>query len=277
MPYLVFRTHDHLSQGINNSDGFTAGKFVHYPSRCEISPTEDEETYLLDATTHWNRLQKPSPFISTTSSLIWAIYMALQKAKAHNKPVHISVLDGRNTSRLTRVFSGSELIQQLKEGRSVKFNYCGNYEYLVSKAAIIGSFTIEDLLALAANDEDVREFLRIDQLARYANNKFPTKLSKVLGMLQPLALQERTVKAIATFSRLIDSRILWYNPITKDLVRIIVQNFKLYKLQTPEEEALLEEVLRVSLSEPSATIVGQFCGISVPNHLMLEEKHITPL
>lgn len=98
-PAFLFRVHSASSQGSNSSSGFQAASlpppslppFEHYQERLS--------THL-----NWNRL--PSPWISTTSSLLWALAYARWKTILGEQDVQISLLASADINPTTLFPSG---------------------------------------------------------------------------------------------------------------------------------------------------------------------------
>lgn len=76
-----------MSQGMNGTEGFVAGSFMHGPSPAAHFPV-DEHNYLFDLERHLGRQhQGHTPFISVSETLLRVLYHALRRIRSnHGEP-----------------------------------------------------------------------------------------------------------------------------------------------------------------------------------------------
>ncbi|MCJ1465754.1 hypothetical protein MMC07_004373 [Pseudocyphellaria aurata] len=99
MPTYLFRVHSSSSQGSNSSSGFQAAA----PAPPSIPPFSIYRTQLSE---HLRWFPTPSPWISTTSSLLWALAFARFKAISGEIDVQISLLASAEINPTTLFLSG---------------------------------------------------------------------------------------------------------------------------------------------------------------------------
>jgi len=130
------------------------------------APPLDDSHFLTHAQKHLNNRAVYTPFISLTSSFIWAIHKAKAQAKeSHESPV-IAVIDARIAARSTVIDHAAPIRQQLQSlGRAPK-HYKANFEWLAwgqmsGEGLIIGEFSIKSLHDLCLRSSEVASMLRM--------------------------------------------------------------------------------------------------------------------
>jgi hypothetical protein len=172
LPPLLFRMFDDIKAGINRPDYFKASKFAPLPeARRPTPPLEESTMFKWEVSLHMNRKGVGTPFISTTSSLLWAVHMAATSKSNDVASIGLSVIDTRAANEECGVYPASKLFSKAKKdpGFVEKKNrgYMASTEYLVwfqiPQPAIQKSIRYYDLEELANSDYGVRTILQLDK------------------------------------------------------------------------------------------------------------------
>jgi hypothetical protein len=179
VPPLLFRFVSPSSAGMNKKNMIRASRFQTLP-RYPIPRSTDTENLLWDAELHLARHHVASPYISTSKSLIWAIFMC-HRDTAPDESKWIYIINGRRACEHTGVYHAKRLLEELrkqgrflpKDIRSAKdrtvplasCKYAGNFEYLVygevSTASILKVTAFAQIKDLARTHPSVDFFLRL--------------------------------------------------------------------------------------------------------------------
>lgn len=113
-------------------------------------------------------MEEPSPFISLTSSFLFAIQFASLLAKTgHRKPIYFSIVDGGILTKEQWTWNSPDVCSVLRKSWMLKhFRYRGCYELLVlhrvPPTSIIACFTLSQLINLARTTPSVGTFLQLE-------------------------------------------------------------------------------------------------------------------
>lgn len=168
---ILFRSWDDQSRGMNSAHGFKSGRteFARAPTRPPPLCKDVEWTDFAEHVNPNRHLEHPipSPFISTSSRLIWTIQQALRKLGPSG---HISIIDASVLDPLS-VYYLPPFHEQLH--RHIVFDkgaqyYKGLNEHLVWNSipppAMLRTFTLSSLCALANSDAVINRLLRLETL-----------------------------------------------------------------------------------------------------------------
>ena len=180
LPYLLFRSWDKKSHGINSVSGFSSGLTID-----GIPMLDSDLEFLRHAEAHlWGR-EQPSPFVSLTTSLPTALRKAAHQVAKGGSPV-IAVLDARSVALHTRLYHAREVITTLRR-RGVKLKYYGSngeYEYLAwQKAdAIIGQVSLDHLREWTQKDDCLGALLTQNDLGNMGVPAFRQRCRHALAV-----------------------------------------------------------------------------------------------
>jgi hypothetical protein len=113
-PRLLFRCYSDESQGLNTVVLIRAGQFEMSPNPVPPPADPNSARFYHDASTHLTPHEIATPFISISSSLVWAIQMAVHKGSENYKNIAIAVIDGPLAHMHTRMYSSREVLRQLR-------------------------------------------------------------------------------------------------------------------------------------------------------------------
>lgn len=172
LPSLFWRYWDSSSQGTNSVSGFKSGRsaYARAPPR---GPPLCKNLEWTDVLEHLNpsknlELRIHSPFISTSSRLLWIIRKALRKGDPSGR---ISVIDSSaldpNAVYYVPPFH-TELKRHLVFDNGAQY-YKGISEHLVwqeiASSAMIKTVSLDDLFRFANGNRDVKRLMRLDKIA----------------------------------------------------------------------------------------------------------------
>lgn len=172
LPSLLWRYHDSSSQGANSASGFKSGRSAHarVPPR---GPPLCKDLEWMDVLEHLNPSKNlehriHTPFISTSSRLLWLLRKALRKQDPSGC---ISVIDS-SALNSQGVYYVPPFHTELKK-RFVFDNgaqyYKGISEHLVwneiAPSAVIKTISINEFCAFVNGNKDVERLMRLDKLA----------------------------------------------------------------------------------------------------------------
>lgn len=174
---LLWRCWKSSSQGLNSADGFKSGRSVHARAPLRGPPLckDLEWTYVLEHLNPNRRLMQaiPSPFISTSSRLVWLLRKALRE-RDHSSC--ISLIDTSALDRMAVYYVPpfhTELQRHMVFDNGAQY-YKGISEHLVwdeiSTAAMIKTFAIGEFCQFVDRNADVKRLLRLDKVI--AKDKF---------------------------------------------------------------------------------------------------------
>ncbi|KAF2436724.1 hypothetical protein EJ08DRAFT_654908 [Tothia fuscella] len=165
VPQLLFRSFSDQTYGINTPTLFKAGRFAALPYAIPRAPSSDDESFIFDAANHLTRQLLASPFISTSTSFLWAVHLLL---KLDDQTARVSVIHGPTADRNTTVYDTRSVLGDLraKEMYPIQIGYKGAFEKLVfgeiTQDAIHYSFGHYDLEEMATTSASISLFLRLD-------------------------------------------------------------------------------------------------------------------
>ena len=188
VPSLLYRTYTTENAGINRPDIFVAGQFAQLRSQLPEAPPTYSSLYQSNMENHINRRTIPSPFISLTDSLLWAVFLASKNPKKS----HISVIETAHLENVSPVIS---FIKDIPLDPCHR-RYRGSSEYLawgkIAKSAIRGDFRFRSLEKIAMRELCLEEF--------YSARSVP-QISVTMAA-KDLALDTRAGVALARIVRL---------------------------------------------------------------------------
>ncbi|KAL4905405.1 hypothetical protein BDW74DRAFT_177776 [Aspergillus multicolor] len=171
LPPLLYRWWNVKSQGLNLEGSFVAGMFAGL-LRGFFEPytiTDDEFSNLFES--HIRREQTPSPFISTFQSLLAPVHRGLREGKGAS----IAIYDSRKIT--SKAYSAHYFVREHKLLGKIGRTYHGGGEYLVwgqiNSDAVICSFEVAKLSAIAAEHPDIHQFLQLDLIASHTRARRP--------------------------------------------------------------------------------------------------------
>lgn len=172
LPSLLWRYWDSSSQGTNSISGFKSGRSAHArapprgPPLCKNLEWIDVLEHLNPSKNHELRIH--SPFISTSSRLLWILRKALRKGDPFGR---ISVIDS-SALNPEAVYYVPPFHTELK--RHLVFDngaqYCkGISEHLVwqeiTSSAMIKTVSLDDFCRFVNGNSDVKRLVRLDKIA----------------------------------------------------------------------------------------------------------------
>lgn len=172
LPSLFWRYWDSSSQGANSVSGFKSGRSAHAraPPR---GPPLCKNLEWMDVLEHLNpsknlELRIHSPFISTSSRLLWILRKALRKGDPSGR---ISVIDSSvldpNAVYYVPPFH-TELKRHLVFDNGAQY-YKGISEHLVwqeiASSAMIKTVSLNELFGFVNGNRDVKRLMRLDTIA----------------------------------------------------------------------------------------------------------------
>ncbi|KAH8700896.1 hypothetical protein BGW36DRAFT_425699 [Talaromyces proteolyticus] len=174
MPSLLFRFSNDESAGINTRFGYIAYAFTENLANIP-NPAERLEEFPAWVWTHVNKKRIPSPFISTSIDPLIPIHRALRA----NRNAIVSIVDPGQVNP-DHVFYMRDLMRRY----SIRtMGYYGTKEWIIwgsiSRKAILTTFRIDELLALANQHQDIEAVLQLDKIA--ASKTVKTKLHDKLS------------------------------------------------------------------------------------------------
>ncbi|RDW69028.1 uncharacterized protein DSM5745_08788 [Aspergillus mulundensis] len=180
LPPLLYRWWNVKSQGLNLENSFVAGMFASllegYFEPDTI--TEDEFDNLFES--HIRRKQLPSPFISTFQSMLAPVHRGLREGKGAS----IAIFDSRRIT--SKVYSARSFVEKHKLRGKIGRTYHGGGEYLIwgwINNAVICSFEVATILSIAAQHQDIHEFLQLDLISSFPRARWPLHQAMAKGAL----------------------------------------------------------------------------------------------
>ncbi|KAK6435148.1 hypothetical protein LTR95_008673 [Oleoguttula sp. CCFEE 5521] len=196
LPPLLFRYWDKNSQGLNSKDRFVCGRYKNAMTRPRPAPAVSDLEWN-DVAWHMDHRTENTPFISTSSMLVWVLKKAMKGYKAGERTGHISVIDASKLDQEACYWVPPlhATLKKQKMFRKGGFNYVGSAEHLVwheiPKRAILSTISIQDL-KLQAQTPPFYRFLRLDEFAKGTVDK--VKLNERLKQMElPLSEQVDTI------------------------------------------------------------------------------------
>lgn len=167
-PRMLYRAYSESSAGLNGPNGFKAGSFSTLPNRVSVLPPweSSSEDFLKEALNHLRKVKATTRLISVTSSLIWAVYLAIRRTA---RP-HFSFISGAELDLMTKIYPVPPILKELRRRKWLPktYNYDAAFEYLIwgeiRQPAIVRDWPISDLNDFARQSNDVCRFLRLDTL-----------------------------------------------------------------------------------------------------------------
>jgi len=172
LPSLFWRYWDSSSQGTNSASGFKSGRSTHAraPPR---GPPLCQNLEWIDVLEHLNpgknlELRIHSPFISTSSRLLWILRRALCKGDPSGR---ISVIDSSALDPKAVYYVPpfhTELKRHLVFDNGAQY-YKGISEHLVwqeiAPSAMIKTVSLDELIRFVNGNRDVKRLMRLDKIA----------------------------------------------------------------------------------------------------------------
>ncbi|GAB7327837.1 hypothetical protein MBLNU13_g11630t1 [Cladosporium sp. NU13] len=174
-PAMLFRYWHSKSHGINSDEGFVSGKFV--PKNILVEPRGPPDCATIDMNEFAHHLNNrtgtdqggiPSPFISTANNLAWSVRMALKRMDlgANLSVIDPSKLDSKAIYYVPPFFEALKMKRCFERGY---FGYRGTHEHMIyhkiPTSAMVKTFTVNELIAFAKSDRDVKRVLRLDLMS----------------------------------------------------------------------------------------------------------------
>nr|OQO21337.1 hypothetical protein B0A51_12399 [Rachicladosporium sp. CCFEE 5018] len=190
LPPLLFRYWDNNSQGLNSRDRFVCGRFKNAMTRPRPAPAVADIEWN-DFGDHIDHRTKPTPFISTSSMLVWVVKKAMTAWDAGERSGHISVidtyyLDDRSVYWVPPLHAALAKKRVFRKGG---FQYKGSAEHLVwheiTEEAILSTFSIQELMRQAKTPV-LNKFLRLGVLATGTVDKLKVN-DRLKGTQLPLS------------------------------------------------------------------------------------------
>lgn len=172
LPSLLWRYWDSSSQGHNSASGFKSGRSAHarVPPRGPPLCKNLEWMDVLEHLNPSNRLDHRihTPFISTSSRLLWLLRKALRKQDPSGciSVIDSSVLDPQGVYYVPPFHT--ELKKRFVFNNGAQY-YKGISEHLVWNeiplSAMIKTISLDDFCAFVNNNGDVKRLMRLDKVA----------------------------------------------------------------------------------------------------------------
>ncbi|OCL11918.1 hypothetical protein AOQ84DRAFT_352794 [Glonium stellatum] len=163
IPSIVYRVFDEESQSQLFNGAIRSGLFGERRRGITTALSVEDELFDVFAENHFWYHKKGGPFISVTSSLLWAISIAVRSERAGRHPF-IAVID---MGSLGSFWPASEVISGLREkGEFSEMTFQGVFEFLVwgeiRNSSILHVFPFSQLRELVRNNSAVQATLRLD-------------------------------------------------------------------------------------------------------------------
>jgi len=206
---------------------FRSGIFDQLITTQPPAPPLDNPHFLTHAENHLKTTPVHTPFISLTSSLIWAIHKAQVKARESLDDPLIAVIDSRIAARHTVLDHAAHIRQQLKSlGRAPKY-YNGSFEWLAwggigGEALIIGEFSLQSLHNLCHRSQEVADLLRIHLIDP---DRSMTRIRHSLGLGNASSLTRELGIGIGILAKFICPSTHLHDLFVADITRVILQNW----------------------------------------------------
>ncbi|KAM0716927.1 hypothetical protein Q7P37_006779 [Cladosporium fusiforme] len=198
IPALLFRYWDNGSRGSNSHIGFKSGRtaLARAPPRRAPLCKDLEWTDVLEHLNPNSSLEspQPSPFISTSSRLLWTIQQGLRKlgTAGHISVIDPSFLDARAVYYVPPFHK--QLHRHFAFDRGAQY-WTGLSEHLVwnevPESSMVMTFTLSQLCDFADSDPDVKRILRLNMV------KSDSKLDRTIRAFKQDKVKVTNQKAAA--------------------------------------------------------------------------------
>ncbi|OQO01091.1 hypothetical protein B0A48_13334 [Cryoendolithus antarcticus] len=175
LPELLFRYWDSKSQGLNSPERFVCGRFMNAKTRPRSAPMAADLEWN-DVINHLDHHKESTPFISTSSMLVWVLHKAMKCYELGERTGSISVIDTMHVAREEAFFVPPlhDATRKQRPYTNGGFQYRGSSEHLIwheiRQSAIRHTFSVQDFVRLA-RAPSLDKFLRLGTVAKGIVNK----------------------------------------------------------------------------------------------------------
>nr|POE77372.1 hypothetical protein CFP56_09019 [Quercus suber] len=190
---LLFRYWHNKSSGFNSAtEGFIAGRYMFTNVMPPTPPQCEEFKEWSDVFSHLNGDEIASPYVSVSNSFAWICRQALGQSERGQTNIRITVIDASTLDR-EKVFHAKPYHKEIRKKYAFTdgaHRYPATYELLVwheiPQQAILGTFTIQDLLSLETKDASIATALRLQELSEqnrgYRTTILPRWIAEKVGL-----------------------------------------------------------------------------------------------
>jgi hypothetical protein len=196
LPTVLFRAFTTKTIGLNTAKGFKASHFNFdrvSPRAIPPPPSVNDYSFQLSAASHWSRDKNGSPFISTTSSLLFAVHKALQE-DINPSEVFLAIIDPSQIDR-RYIYYGGDLYPKIKDmlPKTRQYQkYQGSTEYLIyfeiTQTAILHTVSLQQIFELCHQSPSAEAIFRIEFIKDHLRLGVP-KVARHFGQ-SPLELND---------------------------------------------------------------------------------------